>query len=279
AQRSLLPWILVGGGALAAAVVVLVLVLRGGKADDADGGGIKISPVRIDPRQQKINEAIAKGGGYLKKQILDGNNHYYFNDPGAGSQVGVVALAGLTLLECGESTGDKAVLKAVQTVRQEAGRLRFTYSLALCILFLDRWYESKERTPEPRDRELIQRLATQMIASQNANGGWDYYCPPIPEAKHQEILKTLNAGGAVAKREHEKDDNSINQFCTLALWAARKHGVKTDGVIKAIEGRYRKNQSPDGSWGYRVDDKRPGNKYLRDATTCAGLIGLAVGQG
>jgi hypothetical protein len=147
------------------------------------------------------------------------------------------------------------------------------------ILFLDRWYESRERKAEPGDRELIQRLATQMIASQNANGGWDYYCPPIPEAKHQEILKTLSAGGAVAKRAHEKDDNSINQFCTLALWAARKHGVKTDVVIKAIEERYRKNQRPDGSWGYHVDDKKYDNKYLRDATTCAGLIGLAVGQG
>src|SRR5437879_605511 len=82
---------------------------------------------------------------------------------GRGSKVGVVALAGLTLLECGESTGDKAVLKTVETVRHEASGLRFTYSLALCILFLDRWYDSKERTPEPRDRELIQRLATQMI--------------------------------------------------------------------------------------------------------------------
>src|SRR5207253_9635142 len=133
------------------AVVVLVLVLRGGKAEDADDA-IKPSPVRtLDPRQQKINEAIARGVGYLKKQILEGNNDYYFNDPGGGSKVGVVALAGLTLLECGESTGDKAVLKTVETVRHEASGLRFTYSLALCILFLDRWYDSKERTPEPRD--------------------------------------------------------------------------------------------------------------------------------
>jgi hypothetical protein len=287
ARKSVLPWILLGGVLAAAAAVVVVLVLSRGKDDDAEPA-IKPSAVRIDPRQQKINDAIAKGVAYLKKQLLDDIRDYYVADRGGGSKVGVVALAGLTLLECGESTGDPAVLKAVETVRHGSRGLQFTYSLALNILFLDRWYEAKskesgaerrDREPLQRDRDLIQRLATQMIAAQNANGGWDYYCPPIPEARHQEILKTLSAGGTVAKRDNQKDDNSINQFCTLALWAARKHGVKADGVIKAIEARYRKNQNPNGSWGYRVDDKDEGNKYLRDATTCAGLIGLAVGQG
>src|SRR5262249_26755466 len=40
-------------------------------------------------------------------------------------------------------------------------------------------------------------------------------------------------------------------------------------------GRYRQNQQGSGSWGYNVRD--PNN--LKDATTCCGLIGLAVGHG
>ncbi len=227
----------------------------------------------------KIDRAIARGVAYLKQQIHEGSKDYYFNDTGAGSQVGVVALAGLTLLECDEPSSDKAVRKAIDTVRQAAPTLHFTYSLAVAILFLDRWYDAKDRAPEARDRELIQRFATQMIASQNANGGWDYSCKPIDDAQHRKILADLNAGvptPTVGDKDDEKrGDNSINQFCTLALWAARKHNVKTDASLKMIEDRYRRTQNDNGSWGYKARD----NGFLKDSTTCAGLIGLAVGQG
>jgi hypothetical protein len=281
-QTRLLPWLLIGGGVLAAgAAVVVVLLLRGGdKPQGDDALASAPPPKRIDPRQQKINDAIAKGVDYLTEQILSGNKVYYVTDRGGGSKVGVMALAGLTLLECTEGAGRgskarEALDHAVATVRREGPQLRFTYSLALCILFLDRLYEAEGKKANPADRTLIQHLATQMIASQNRSGGWDYYCDPIPEGRHKQILDDLNAGRAVAKREHEKDDNSINQFCTLALWAARKHGIKTDAILQAIDDRYRKTQNDDGSWGYRARDKG----FLRDATTCAGLIGLAVGQG
>jgi hypothetical protein len=280
-----LPYVIVGGALLAiVGGLVALLTLRGGKEETPQPGGPKSAKGTGDPKQQRINEAITRGAGYLKRQILDGNNDYYFYDPGASSRIGVLALAGLTLMECQDQLGldpevPKAVEKVVDTVRHEAPKesFKFTYSLALAILFLDRWCESKDRKTEERDVDLIRRLATRMIAAQNENGGWEYYCPPISEEKHQEILKTLNAGLAVPKqkREVQRDDNSINQFCTLALWAARKHGVRTDTVLKAIEARYRTNQNDDGSWGYRAKDKGP----LRDATTCAGLIGLAVGHG
>jgi hypothetical protein len=285
------PLIVVVGLIMAVAAGIFTFLLtrgdKGATGEDRDGAQKKSAPLGdgprlkvINKRQQAIHQATQRGVAYLKKQILDGTNDYYFYDPGASSRIGVLALAGLTLLECEESTSSPAVQKVVDVVRGESLKpeFRFTYSIALAILFLDRWYGSKERVPEPRDRDLIQRLATRMIAAQHPNGGWSYYCEAIPEEKHQEILKTLNAGQTVPKREpkeNERDDNSINQFCTLALWAARKHGIRTDTVLKAIEDRYRKNQNDDGSWGYRAKGKGP----LRDATTCAGLIGLAVGHG
>jgi hypothetical protein len=278
----LLPWLLIGGGVLTAvAAVVVMLLLRGGEKPESDSlASSQPRLKRIDPRQQKINDAIAKGVNYLTEQILSGNQVYYVTDRGGGSKVGVMALAGLTLLECTEGADRSAKARealdhAVATVRREGPQLRFTYSLALCILFLDRLYEAEGKKANPADRTLIQHLATQMIASQNRNGGWDYYCDPIPENRHQQILNDLNAGRPVARREHEKDDNSINQFCTLALWAARKHGIKTDLILQAIDKRYRETQNHDGSWGYRARD----TGFLKDATTCAGLIGLAVGQG
>ncbi len=291
------PYIIVGLAALAlVGGLIAFLNLRGGKPKDDDnpqkpqtnGFGsqkiFKAKPIEVDPQQQRINQAIKRGAAYLKKQIFDGTSDYYFYDPGASSRLGVLALAGLTLLECRDQLDldpeiPKAVEKVVETIRGEAPKesFRFTYSLALAILFLDRWCESKDRKTEERDVDLIRRLATRMIAAQNENGGWEYYCPQISEDQHQQILKTLNAGQAVPrrKREVQKDDNSINQFCTLALWAARKHGIRTDTVLKAIEARYRTNQNADGSWGYKAKDTGP----LRDATTCAGLIGLAVGHG
>jgi hypothetical protein len=278
-----MPGVILGGAALAlVGGLVAFLALRGGKEETPTPPASSKGPV--DARQQRINEAIRRGVAYLKKQIMDGNNDYYFYDKGGSSRFGVLALAGLTLLECREQVDldpeiPKAIEKVADTIRGEALRddFRFTYSIALAILFLDRWCESKDRKTEERDVDLIRRLATRMIAAQNQNAGWEYYCPAISEEKHQEILKALNAGQTVPRRAQEKarDDNSINQFCILALWAARKHGIRTDAVLKAVEDRYRKNQNDDGSWGYRARDKGP----LRDATTCAGLIGLAVGHG
>src|SRR5262249_26993308 len=54
----------------------------------------------------------------------------------------------------------------------------------------------------------------------------------------------------------------------------RRHGIKADAALLRIEQRYRDVQNEDGSWGYME-----GYKELKDATTCAALIGLAAGIG
>jgi hypothetical protein len=271
-QKSPLPWILGGAGLLAALAILLIILFTRGKSDATD------ETAGPPSKQQQIDRAIARGVKYLREQIEQGSKDYYFNDAGAGSQVGVVALAGLTLLECGESPNSSAVRKARETVELAAAqepKLKFTYSIAVAILFLDRWLEGKPAAEGQQQRELLRHFATQLIASQQDNGGWTYYCNPLTEQQHGKLLADLNAARPVATAGEGRDDNSINQFCTLALWAARKHGVKTDASLKMIEERYRRNQNDNGSWGYRERD----NGLLKDATTCAGLIGLAVGQG
>src|SRR5262249_40311024 len=150
---------LTAGAVLAVGAVILaVVLLRGGKAEeDTD----KIAS-RTAPSGAKINDAVARGVQFLRKEILEGKNRdYYVTD--AGANVGVFALGGLPLLECDLPPGDEAVRRAEQEVRAAAPRLTFTYSIALSILFLDRLAKAKGKA-EPADRELIQRFAVQLMA-------------------------------------------------------------------------------------------------------------------
>ncbi|MCI0459979.1 MAG: hypothetical protein L0Z62_23760 [Gemmataceae bacterium] len=273
-RKSVLPWILTGIGFAAVSAVVVLLILRAGKGE-GEGGPPGPLP-RGGSRQVQIQAAVDRGVSFVRKQILEGEPEYHYNDPGAGSYTGVVALGGLTLLECGLSPSDEAVQKAIKTVRDQAPRLRFTYSLALAILFLDRFCEGKDsgHASHDQDKELIRTFAVRLMAAQKQNGGWGYYCDPLSPEEHVRLLALVNEGKPLAKGDEGHDDNSINQFVTLALWAARKYGVKTQRALKATEKRYRDNQHKDGSWGYRARDTGD----LRDSTTCAGLISLAVGR-
>ncbi|HYT92295.1 MAG TPA: hypothetical protein VEL76_26510 [Gemmataceae bacterium] len=278
-QKSAMPWVFAIGGVLAAGGCVLVfLLLRDRKPEEPPPVTVP-KAIPLDPKQVKINDAIARGKQYLRAQLLQKDNHdYYVTDQGAGSQVGVIALAGLTLLECGESPKDEAVQKALERVRGSASRLRFTYSLALCILFLDRLTQTTKDAhgdAHSEDRKLIRQFAVQLMASQDENGGWGYYSDILPPDEHERFLKMINAGQPLPPKNQKWIDNSINQFVTLALWAARNHQIKSDGALKKTENLYRETQQKDGRWGYRGKS----SPTLPDATTCAGLIGLAIGHG
>jgi hypothetical protein len=271
--------LLIGSLLLAVGSVVLIVMLNQGhqrSPQGEQGAEAAVITPALSEHERKVNDAVNRGVTYLRNQILNpGGKEYYFADPGAGSVVGVWALAGLTLLECGVPSSDAAVEKVRRRVREETARLTFTYSVALCILFLDRLNQDVA-TPDPSNREQIQRLAVQMMAAQNANGGWGYYCPLLTAEQYETTMADLKTERFRPGRfAGTYDDNSINQFATLALWSARKHGIKTEPALAMVERRYRQNQNEDGSWGYRARD----NGYLKDATTCAGLIGLAVGQG
>jgi hypothetical protein len=230
---------------------------------------------------QTPERAIERGVAYLRQRLLDGSQLYSSGDPyGGGAHPGAVALAGLTLLECGLPPDDPGVHKAITTVRSQAPTLGFTYSLAVAILFLDRLNDPKERPVDPSDRELIRRMALRLIANQNFKGGWSYRCQMLTPEREESLLNELRQNrytpGAYFPlgQPNGLDDNSIAQFAMLALWAARKHGVPVRQVLKVVEARYRAGQNPDGSWNYR--DQTP---FLRDTSTCAGLIGLAVARG
>ncbi len=143
------------------------------------GAGPASGPAWLPSNEQKrVNEAIDRGIEYLKRS-QGGTGTWSDFHP-----VGLAALPGLTLLECGVPRDDPRVVAAASYVRSEAPQLKKTYELSLCILFLD-------RLGEPSDRPLIQTMALRLIAGQKPTGGWDYDCPVLIPPEERELLTAL----------------------------------------------------------------------------------------
>ncbi len=101
-----------------------------------------------------------------------------------GPAVGLAALPGLTLLECGIPADDPQAQKAAAFVRTGGPRLNQTYEIALAILFLD-------RLGNPADEDLIQSLALRLIRGQTTGGGWNYVCQPLNKEMEAKLLMAL----------------------------------------------------------------------------------------
>jgi hypothetical protein len=190
----------------------------------------KQEPVSADrstlPRelQEEVNRAIDKGVAFLKKtQLLNGtweNNH----------QVGMAALPGLTLLECGVKADDPAVQKAAKYVREHAMKQNHsaTYECSLALLFLD-------RLGDPKDKPLIRSLALRIVAGQQSDGGWTYELPQLSTKEERPLMEFLEK-----TRPERKMDLMV-----------RNKGDKLDSSIKSDE-----RKSLDGYYE-ALDAKKP----------------------
>jgi hypothetical protein len=258
--------------------------------------------------EKKVNRAIDHGVEGLRRMQRGDGTWPHVN-------IGATALAGLTLLECGVKSDDRAIKDAAAAVRKGSVDLTHTYSLALGILFLD-------RLDDPADTPLIEAMVIRLLAGQNASGGWGYFCPDVDAEEVRRLTaairdgSTLKGRAALPKlpakgkrtlkdlsREGQKQlavlsrlgvqmrgfgDNSNTQFATLGLWVGRRYGVPVNAALLRVDARYRATQNPDGGWGYtefggRAAFARRGRKRGHEASTstmtCAGLLGLAVGHG
>jgi hypothetical protein len=279
--------------------------------------------------KEDVDQAVANGVAYLKRQQVNGAWSYF------GRHLGPTSLAALTLLECGVKDNDPLILKAADLVRdlcvKNDKNSNSTYEMSLAIMFLD-------RLGDPRDEPFIESLAVRLMAGQGTSGGWGYFCPEMdgdevtrllkhfknfnemkagpkpgkgqkkpraPSELSPEIVKMLKKLDVAAKpwAQEGPGDNSNTQFATLALWIAKRHGLPVDRALGRIEARFRRTQDPGtGGWAYTPRDwggmpgpkmpmmppigpkpLKPGLMVAMDAPsptmTCAGLLGLAVGQG
>jgi hypothetical protein len=250
--------------------------------------------------KEDVSQAIDAGVTALRSlQKPDGSWRYSAGL--APATIGSTALAGLTLLECGAAKDDRAVLGAAEFVRVQSVNLRFTYSISLAIIFLD-------RLGDPADVPLIESLAARLVAGQHPGGNWSYDCPepvvaeqrrlseltarrapnderPAPARpadgarsfQQRVLLVNREAAPGAAGSMFSRPDNSNTQFAVIALWVSRRYGYPVDHALKAAERHFRTTRNPDGAWGY-------GDELVRLAPstatmTCAGLLGVAVGYG
>jgi hypothetical protein len=247
-----------------------------------------------------VKKAIDKGVAALRD--LQGRNGTWRHP-----EIGATALAGLTLLECGARTDDKAVVRAADAVRRASLNLTHNYSIALAILFFD-------RLGDPADIPLIESLTVRLLAGQSVSGGWNYNSPPVSDAEVRRLrAKLTGRKELVGRREPPKpgavkrtakdlpkeiqqqlaalnrmagsfqelgSDNSNTQFATLALWVGRRYGLPVEPALKRVEARFRGSQHADGGWGYFDPGAVMGPLAGSTASmTCAGLLGLAIADG
>ncbi len=125
-----------------------------------------------------MDKAIEKGLAYVKKMPTNLANHPH--------GVGLLALQGLTLLECGVAADDDAQVKAIAGyIRDKMPTMYETYNISLALLFLD-------RLGDAADRQHIQSLALRLVAGQQNDGGWTYNCNQrLTPAEEEELLGIL----------------------------------------------------------------------------------------
>jgi hypothetical protein len=151
---------------------------------------------------KEANQAIARGVAFLRKHY-GGKDLAHWSAGEARSArtdpTGFLALTGLTLLECGVPDTDPLIVAAHRAVLLGVGRVDRTYDLGLSILFLD-------RLGKKQDGEVIERLALQILARQNPDGGWPYNCPPLNAGGGKMLLRFLRDNRlAVRELAHPKE--------------------------------------------------------------------------
>ncbi len=270
-------------------------------------------------QQLAVDRAIAFGVTYLKAAQFKDGSWKAEGDTLPDHIPAISALAALTLLECDVPKTDPVVQKAAAYLRGlEASprKLQPTYDVALALLFLDRLGDARDAD---LIRTLALRIVAGQRASGGWNYDCEVLTPADAVTLGQFLEKTrtsvtadVSAGrlglqvvdpaqvkldGGAALPDNLKglavwradvptngvdSDNSNTQFAVLALWAAKVRGIPVQRALARVVQRFHQSQNPDGSWGYETAGGRKataGDRQPPDAMTCAGLLGLAVGQG
>jgi hypothetical protein len=236
--------------------------------EQAKGKGKAKEPPPMSPQ---VREAIDRGVVHLKKRVENAKFGASIDNKHPDEQAtGVMALTGLALLEAKVPPDDPAVKQVLNHVRNNTKTLKFNYSQAACLFFLNRLDEAQPLSHS--DRQLVRTLALRMIGGQKPDNRWFYTNNPITANQEQQLLDRLDANdyrpGSMA---FGNGDNSQTQFAILALWGCRKHDLPVRPALLAAASRFNQMQNADGSWGYSGADQ-----MFNDSNTCAGLIALAM---
>ena len=228
---------------------------------------VSVAPVTAPARgatPQKVNEAVAKAVKYLYDiQNRDTGDWELAPAPRgdgnadvAGRQWGgLTAMATYALLAAGEDPKDARLAKAIDWLLnpENSEKIKGTYAVGLRAQvwpFLpDKHPKRAEiRAAIKRDRDL---LLTGFIEKKNANGFgfWGYF------PKH-----------------NGRWDLSNSQYAVLGVWATEQGGAEIPRDFWELqEAVWKKQQNPDGGWGYN-DDRKDSTATM----TAAGVATLFI---
>ena len=235
---------------------------------DAPPIDVKVPPKVVEvPMPPRTRAAIDNGIAHLRKRLKGSNpvDGIHRDD----ENIGVIALAGLALLEAKVPPDDPAIEHVLAVLRDHGPRLNFGYAQAACLFFLNRLDDFQPL--KGTDRELARSLALRMLAGQKSDGRWSYGNQVITPQAEKDLLAKLSAKSYKPGAEGI-GDNSQTQFALLALWGSRRHGLPVRPALLAAATRFHETQNPAGFWTYEGGDT---NKFI-DSNTCAGLIALAM---
>ena len=239
-------------------------------------------PPAEDKRPQIVKPHIDKGVAYLVKRVQEkrdeekknGNIIFWGVDWERGEGLtqgpaGVVALVGLTLLECDVAGDDPDVAWLAETLEKQAGNLKQTHPTAAAVLFLARLNEIKPL--EGRQRQVLQSLTLRLINAQLDYGAWSPDVQILNPGQENELLKNLKEGNFAPTKKGSGTASNTN-FAIQALWAARKLGIPMQAPLVAAAGHFQRTQLGNGSWAFSEAVK---DRFFA-TSTCAGLIALAM---
>ena len=167
-------------------------------------------------------------------------------------QVGVSALALLSLLNAGMTVDDTAVAKGLRYLRSvKEPQPDRTYEISLMIMALAAAKDGN------RDKTRIVMLAHRLEDGQVQHGPnagmWSYYVSP--------------------QRMDTSGDHSNTQFAVLGLRDAALAGIPVErDVWTRIRQHWLDSQTPDGGWGY----SRTHNQGATGSMTVAGIASLII---
>ncbi|MFN3193576.1 MAG: prenyltransferase/squalene oxidase repeat-containing protein [Aureliella sp.] len=211
-----------------------------------------------------VDEAIRKGLGFLiSRQNEDGT----FQSKQRGRWVGVVSLAGLSLLSRGVLPGHgeagMALRRAGQYVLSQVQPSGFLsaqgrtshgpmYDHGFGTLFLAELYGMEE---ELRVRPKLEKAVELIVRTQNDRGGWRYNPAPEDEA-----------------------DLSVTVSQMMALRAARNAGlgVPKETIDKAVD-YVRRSQNADGGYMYQL--RGGGSRFPLTAAAVVALYNAGIYDG
>ena len=210
-------------------------------------------PARADEKEgitsEQVAKAIERGVKFLKdRQSKSGRDSGSWADNPALYHGGLTPLCTLALLNSGCSAEDETVRRALNYLRNL--RPTTTYSLSLQTMVFCAADPKGNIAHIRRNAKWLEN--NQVRDKDNDRGGcWSY---PNPGTN--------------------RGDNSNTQFAMLALYEAERVGVPVNDAVwsRALE-HWKKQQNPDGSWGYEAGWQGTGSM------TNAGIASLIITQG